>query len=239
MEFDSWKDTYQQEVQKVIGFAGTSVDYCTEVKALTLLDVCRRHLGDPGKLEALDLGCGVGLTDSFLAGDFGELWGIDVSAECVESAARRNPGVHYQAYQGETLPFPDGRFDVVFAICVMHHVEPRSWRSFLDEMRRVTRPNGLNVVFEHNPINPLTRLAVYRCPFDADAVLLSQRRTARLFAESGLEVIDSRYILFFPFRSSLLQRIERTLGWLPLGGQYFVAGRVTPASGGQVVGEAA
>jgi SAM-dependent methyltransferase len=231
MEFDPYKDCYHQEVQKVIAFAGTNLDYCTEAKAIALLDVCRRHLGDPHGLEVLDLGCGVGLTDQYLAPALGGLWGVDVSAECVAAAARRNPGVHYQAYEGDKLPYPDNRFDVVFAICVMHHVKPAAWRRFTDEMRRVTRPGGITAVFEHNPFNPLTRLAVFRCPFDADAVLLSRRHTARLFAQSGFDVIDGRYILFFPFRARVLQAIERRLGWLLLGGQYYVVGRVPRGSG--------
>ena len=39
-------------------------------------------------------------------------------------------------------------------------------------MRRVVRPGGLLCIIEHNPFNPLTRLAVVRCEFDRDAVLL-------------------------------------------------------------------
>jgi SAM-dependent methyltransferase len=229
MQFDPYKNSYRQEVQRVIAFAGTSVDYCTEVKAGTLLDLCRHHVGDPRRLEALDLGCGVGLTDSYLAAEFGGLWGIDLSAECVAAAVGRNPGVHYQAYDGDTLPFPDARFDVVFTICVMHHVSPTSWPRFTAEMRRVTRPGGITLVFEHNPINPLTQLAVYRCPFDADAVLLSRRRTARLLTQSGFDVVDGRYILFFPIRSRYLQSVERRLGWLPLGAQYVVVGQASRA----------
>jgi len=239
MEFDPYKDSYHQEVQKVIAFAGTNLDYCTEAKATALIDVCRRHVGNPRGLEVLDLGCGVGLTDRYLASEFRGLWGVDVSAECLERASRQNPGVHYKAYDGKTLPFPDGRFDVVFAICVMHHVKADAWQQLMGDMRRVTRPGGITVVFEHNPFNPLTRLAVNRCPFDADAVLLSRRRTAKLFTHTGFDVIDSRYILFFPFRSSIMQRIENGLRWLPLGGQYYVVGRAGEGSGHQVLPSAA
>ena len=225
-EFDAYKNSYRDEVQKAITFTGADVDYCTEAKAAALLEACRRHVGvPPGRLEVLDLGCGVGLTDGYLAAAFGGLWGVDVSADCVAAAARRNAGVHYQAYTGGALPFPDGRFDVVFTICVLHHVAPAAWPQFVAEMGRVVRPGGIAVAFEHNPLNPLTRLAVYRCPFDADAVLLGRRRTAALFARAGLDVIDSRYLLFFPFRCRPLQRLERGLSAVPLGGQYYVVGR--------------
>jgi SAM-dependent methyltransferase len=224
-EFDIYKDRYREEVQKAIAFTGTDVDYCTELKAMALLEICRRHLGDSRDLEVLDVGCGVGMTDSYLASEFRSLWGVDLSAESVEVAARRNPGVSYRAYEGDTLPFPDGRFDVAFAICVLHHVSPADRQRFVREIRRVVRPGGLTVVFEHNPFNPLTRIAVKRCPFDAGVVLLTRKHTAKLFAGAGLDVIDGRYILFFPVRSRILRAVEHVLHRVPLGGQYYVVGR--------------
>jgi SAM-dependent methyltransferase len=239
MEFDAYKDCYRQEVQKAIAFTGTDVDYYTEAKATALLEVCQRRLGGPRELEALDVGCGVGLTDEYLAPTFRGLYGVDVSAQCLEEAARRNPGARYQVYDGNVLPFPDGRFDVVFAINVLHHVKPGAWQQFVDEMRRVTRPSGIAVVFEHNPYNPLTRLVVSRCAFDADAVLLSPRRTSALILRAHFEVIDRRFILFIPFRSRALQAVERRLGWLPLGGQYYVVGRAPAGTGHKTIQKAA
>ncbi len=92
----------------------------------------------------------------------------------------------------------------------------------LREMARVTRPGGLIVLFEHNPLNPLTRKAVRGCEFDRDANLLTRRTGSRLLAQAGLTEPDGRYILFFTRESGLLRRIERRLGWLPLGAQYAV-----------------
>ena len=80
------------------------------------------------------------------------------------------------------------------------------------------------MVFEHNPLNPLTRLAVSRCEFDADAVLLSRHRLKELFIDSGVSPVEGRYILFLPFRGSLFARSERVFRWLPLGAQYYIAG---------------
>jgi hypothetical protein len=76
-------------------------------------------------------------------------------------------------------------------------------------------------LFEHNPLNPLTRKAVRGCKFDRDAELLGRRETARLLTEAGL-FPRRRYIEFFPRESGLLRRIEVRLGWLPLGAQYVV-----------------
>jgi hypothetical protein len=40
------------------------------------------------------------------------------------------------------------------------------------------KEDGHFIIFEHNPINPVTRHLVKNCPFDADAVLLSTKPSA-------------------------------------------------------------
>jgi ubiquinone/menaquinone biosynthesis C-methylase UbiE len=90
------------------------------------------------------------------------LTGIDVASTVVEEARAANPGVTYHDYDGDRLPYPDQSFDAAYTIAVMHHVPPPQWPAFLQEMRRVVRPGGLIVIFEHNPINPLTPHLPYR-----------------------------------------------------------------------------
>ena len=88
-----------------------------------LVDLARRHLGDPSRLEALDVGCGPGETDAFLEGAFADCTGVDLSEPMVRRAAERNPWAPYAAYEkGDPLPFDDASLDVTFAICVLHHV---------------------------------------------------------------------------------------------------------------------
>lgn len=113
-------------------------------------------------------------------------------------------------------------------ICVMHHVLPADWRDFVAKLRQVTRPGGLVCVIEHNPLNPLTRIAVARCAFDRDAVLLRAAQTEQLLTEAGLSDVATRYFLFLPMMSPLTRRIERRLGRLPLGAQYATWGRRAP-----------
>jgi SAM-dependent methyltransferase len=224
VDFGSRKDTYQDEVQKSIDFLGQGLDFFVEIKANYLLDIARRRLGDPKSLSFLDVGCGLGLTDEYLKGEVGALHGIDVAAGVVDRAQERNPWAGYHIYDGARAPFLDEFFDLTFAICVLHHVNPPSWPSFVDELARVTKRGGLVVVIEHNPLNPLTRLAVSRCEFDEDAVLLRARRTRRLLAGAGLKVAEAPYIAFVPWRGRILRQAERGLSRLPLGAQYAVAG---------------
>jgi SAM-dependent methyltransferase len=224
-EFDAYSDSYLESVQSSIAFCGQELEYFTRRKVQHLLDLTARYHRDPSELTFLDVGCGIGVTDAMLCGGVGELHGVDVAPGAIARAAERNPDVRYRVGDGSTLPYEDTGMDVAFAICVAHHVEPQLRAGFAAELRRVVRPGGLVVVFEHNPYNPLTRVVVSRCAFDEDAVLLTRRECAAMLRGSGLTPIHARYIIFTPFEHRVIPHLERPLGWLPLGAQHCVVAR--------------
>jgi SAM-dependent methyltransferase len=224
-EFDPYAHRYEDAVRDAIRFAGKDVEFFTRAKVRHLLALAEHELGDGAELAALDVGCGVGLTDRWLAPAFGSLHGLDVSEEAVAVAARTNPSVRYATYGGDVFPFPEAAFDLVFAICVLHHVAPAARPRLVAEMARVAKPGGLVVVVEHNPYNPLTRLVVHRCEFDEDVQLLGIGETKRLLVGSGAFVTHERYILMVPFEGAAVRRFEHSFRRLPLGAQYLVAGR--------------
>lgn len=226
IDFDDFADSYERDIEKSIAFSGAEHALFLRIKADLLVDLAGRHLGDVSKLEVLDVGCGVGEAHRFLEGRFGALHGVDVAGDAVGRARERHPWATYTTSRaGDPMPFEEGVFDLAFAVCVVHHVPPKDWLGFVTEMRRVVRPGGVVAVFEHNPLNPLTRKVVNDCEFDADAVLLSRRRAAVLQRDAGLERLESPYIVFFPREGRTLRAIERYLRWLPVGAQYYVASR--------------
>ena len=224
-EFDRFKESYRQELARSTSFLQSDIDVFYEVKARLLARVAREHLVNGTEATALDVGCGVGLLHRHLKATLGTLVGVDVSAGVIETAARDNRWVHYVVAEEGGLPFKPNSFDLVFAICVLHHVPPEQRAGLVAEMVRVTKPSGVVAVVEHNPLNPLTRVAVSRCSFDEDVTLLRRSEVARLLAGSGLDKVEARHILFFPWRSRSLRRIEDGLGWLPLGAQHLVVAR--------------
>jgi SAM-dependent methyltransferase len=227
VEFDRFRDNYEDELEDAIAFAGADAGLYTEVKADAVVDLARRTLGDPDRLRVLDAGCGPGETDACLRGRFAELVGADISEGMVEVAAERNPWASYRHFhEGESLPFEDDRFDLSFAICVLHHVEPPLRPGFLGELARVTRPGGVVAVFEHNRVNPGTRKVVRDCKFDEGVTLLPIRETLSLLDGQSLIPVERRHILFFPWRGRALRSLERGLARVPLGAQYYAAGRV-------------
>jgi ubiquinone/menaquinone biosynthesis C-methylase UbiE len=223
--FDSYKDTYSQAVDASVSFTGLSTDFFTRVKADYIKDIVDEHFGAGSAVSALDVGCGVGNYHQLLKPRFGRLSGVDVSSACIDTARGRNPQVDYQSYEGGVLPYPDASFDVAFTICVIHHVPVSQWQLFASEMRRVVRPGGLALAFEHNPRNPLTMRAVNTCPFDADAVLLRSETTEKLLGDAGFQDVRSHFILSVPPANGLLRRVDRLFSRLPFGGQYYVTAK--------------
>lgn len=224
-EFDAYRSSYADTVNNSISFSGLKVDFFTRAKAVRLVDILDATHGSAKDLSILDVGCGVGTYHPLLRGKVGSISGIDPSSECVAEARRNNPDVNYSTYDGDRLPFENGSFDATFAICVMHHVPQPKWGQFSSELARVTKPNGLVILFEHNPYNPLTQRAVSNCPFDADAVLLSKRTAARYLEEAGLTRVTGKYILTIPSITGLPRRVDDALGRVPTGAQYYVVGR--------------
>ena len=222
-EFDRYRDDYEQQVQRSIAFSGQDADFFIEAKAAHLESVMYSR-GLPADARILDVGCGAGLTDGFLSSRRSGVVGVDPSVELASRAQASNASTAHLAGDGLRLPFRSGSFDVVFAICVLHHVPPVRWEEFVAEMARVARPGGVVAVYEHNPFNPLTRLAVARCEFDEDAVLLRRKRTAELLRGAGLRDVRNEYILFFPWRGNAFRNVEGRLKKLALGAQYAVFG---------------
>lgn len=221
-DFNEYKDTYKREVDKSIRFSGQPVEFFTEIKAKIILESAKRLNGDITRLEVLDLGCGNGLTDMFLVNEFQILSGIDVASEAVEKAKVLNPTVDYKVYDGSELPFHENKFDIVFIICVMHHLQIKQRYDFLAETKRVLKEGGLLMIFEHNPLNYFTRYAVLNCEFDKDALLITKTELKKLIYGNGFSLVDENYIIFFPFRGKLFRFIEKGLRRLPLGAQYYL-----------------
>jgi ubiquinone/menaquinone biosynthesis C-methylase UbiE len=221
--FDQYAADYDRAVQRAIGASGESVAFFADLKARLT-----RELAPDAPAKILDFGCGIGNTTRSLASHFpnASIVGLDPSAESIRAAsARRHPAnVSFVSDPTGTIPFADGEFDLAFVACVFHHIERPNRVAAARELRRVLRSNGRALMFEHNPLNPLTRRVVANVPFDEGVELLPKREGEALFSGAGLRVAESGYYFFFPRFLAPLRAAERALRWFPLGAQYFVVG---------------
>ncbi len=220
VDFDTYASGYENAVDRSVSFTGRDSVFFARRKVDVLEDIVRPALGSLQGVSLLDVGCGTGTTDRFLAPRVRSLHGVDISEEMLAKAQRNVPAAQFSWYDGEKLPFADETFDVVLAICVLHHVPMSKRFKVVNEMVRVTRPEGIVAVFEHNPYNPLTRRAVNACELDHDAVLLSPTEATGLLRETAEVEPDVHHYLFSPFGGALGFTLDRHLGRLPFGGQY-------------------
>jgi arsenite methyltransferase len=94
----------------------------------------------PGE-RVLDLGCGAGLTASYLARSYGvSVTGLDTSPEFLGEAREREADVEWILGGAANLPFEAESFDVVFAECFLSAFADPAL--ILREIRRVLRPGG-------------------------------------------------------------------------------------------------
>lgn len=92
--------------------------------------------------SVLDLGCGDGRSaDLFLNINPKIKWvGVDIE-DSPEVASRTRDDVEFVTYDGVSLPFADGAFDMVYSYQVFEHV--RHPEAVLSEIKRVLRPGGV------------------------------------------------------------------------------------------------
>ena len=220
MSFDEHSADYSQKIDRALTVVGLEHGFFFEAKVQQILEARRRLAahGADGAVRVLEIGCGIGLLTQRLRPLLTAVWGMDPSISSLGQADGLDGRLI--AADGLHTPFADESFDLVIAVCVLHHVPVDRRAAFLAEAARITRRGGLVLLCEHNPWNPLTRLVVGRCELDRDAVLLAQPEARRRLTAAGLSNIRSRYILFFPWRGAVWRWLESRLAWLPLGGQY-------------------
>ncbi|KAB1070757.1 class I SAM-dependent methyltransferase [Methylobacterium planeticum] len=111
----------------------------------------------PDQLRILDIGCGMGQTLRALRlGMSAEGWGIDVDFEAIALGNRlAAENIHLLVGAGETLPFPNGYFDLVFSrVALPYMVLPTAF----SEIARVLRTGGEVWCVLHPP-----RMLLDRC----------------------------------------------------------------------------
>lgn len=175
----------------------------------------------------LDFGCGDGISCEYFRKYFkdSDVVGIDVSSESIKVAKDKNiPNASFFVLEKEHLPFEDESFDLIFVACVFHHIEKDKHIQILKEFKRVLKNGAKAFIFEHNPLNPLTRKLVKDCIFDKDANLIYANSMKKIFPEAGFKNAKINYTLFFP-RYNLFKkcfRLEKHFKKCPLGAQYYI-----------------
>jgi len=106
--------------------------------------------------RVLEIGFGEGYGANYLAEEAGEMVGIDLAPGNIPRAQAkyRRSNLRFLRMEGTKLDFPDGSFDVVGSFQVIEHIPEPQLPTYLTEIRRVLRANGVAVIstlnLDHN-----------------------------------------------------------------------------------------
>lgn len=232
-EFDAYAAGYAGGMDNSVkALLGDVADDFISVKVRWLLDRYPDLHQRDASFRLLDYGCGAATFLRLVLEQGLSLaaFGCDISSGMLEQARKvwperlRFPELYQQT--GAKVPVPAASFDLVVISAVLHHVPLRDRPGVYAELHRLLRPGGRLVVFEHNPLNPVTRYVVSRTPIDRNAILLRAREVCDSLRVVGFSRIDTKYLMFLPPRLHAPAALERLLGWLPLGAQYAVTAEI-------------
>ncbi len=221
-EFDEFAVNYRKIHTDNIKLSGADSFYFAEMRVKKLFEFEEKQT-----LKLLDFGCGDGASELFFSKYFSNwfITGIDVSKKSIDEAVEKNiPNTIFEIFNGLEINETDDSFDIVFIAGVLHHVNFSLHNILLKEIYRILKKGGRLYLFEHNPLNPLTKYLVNTCVFDKDAKLLYNSYTKKILTNGQFIVTNNFFFIFFPIISFFKKIIwlEKYLKWLPLGGKYFI-----------------
>lgn len=222
-EFDRFAEDYLKTHQANVAISGEEPDYFARYK----IDEVRRLWSASGAAEPrtiVDFGAGIGNSLPHLQAAFpgARITALDVSRRSLDIAERRFPGAAvFVCYDGGDIPLADGSVDLVFSSCVFHHIDAQEHVDIFRRLRRILAPGGRMIVFEHNPINPVTRYIVATCEFDGNAVLIPAGEFKARQRAAGFAKVSAAFTGFFPAGLKALRPLERYMTALPIGAQYY------------------
>lgn len=221
-EFDKYIEHYRDNLTNALTLSGHSSMFFAEYKAKKLLEWLP-HLANKS-VTILDFGCGDGAMTNFVSKYFqqAQIFGVDPSIKSIENAQATYNHINFSVNsESDTkLLFKNEMFDLIFCAGTFHHIPFDYHSSYLNELRRITKKNGRIVIFELNPLNPLTALTFKRNPIDKNAKMLAPWYCKKIANTIGYNTI--KFYCFYPKWFSWLRKTERLLEKIPFGALYAI-----------------
>uniref|UniRef100_A0A7C3UAZ6 Class I SAM-dependent methyltransferase n=1 Tax=Geoglobus ahangari TaxID=113653 RepID=A0A7C3UAZ6_9EURY len=147
----------------------------------------------------LDLGCGIGRIEKFLAPFCKEIHGVDVSGRMIKLAKKRvkEGNVFFHKTNGRDLSiFSDNKFDFVFSLLVLQHLAKEDAFYYLLEIHRVLKPGGKaylqfpNILHEDNLREFIDYAKKYRVRSVAKMRYYTKDEVEKFLEAAGFEILS-------------------------------------------------
>jgi len=141
-----------------------------------MLDLLEPLLG--AKPRVLEVGSSVGINLELLRlrRPGGEYFGIDPSSEAVTVGQSLFPGLDLRRGSAERLPFPDGKFDLLWFRFCLHLIDRSLLFAVIAEADRVLADGGFIAIADFDPQIPRCRVYLQR-----DGVMTYKMNYTKLF----------------------------------------------------------
>jgi SAM-dependent methyltransferase len=153
----AWNDAARHDAHDAIltGATAESFERTGEADAAEI----RRHLPPNVPASVLNIGCGVGRVEKYLAPHVREMWAVDVSGEMIARAQERLaglPAVRLREIGNDEYlrSFEANHFDLVFSYLVLQHLAREDAFAYLRDAFRVLKPGGKLLVQFPNFLSP-------------------------------------------------------------------------------------
>jgi len=153
----------QVSPEPIVGLHGMQLNRPDSYRLAEEIDLMEQLVPMTG-LEVLELGCGAAWTTRQLVGRLGAERVVATEVDRIQherNLALDLPGVAFRYGGAQSIPDPDGSYDLVVMLKSLHHVPVDLMEQALDEVHRVLKPGGRFYCSEPvywGPFNDLMRL---------------------------------------------------------------------------------
>lgn len=224
-EFDNYIENYRKNCDNALSLSGESSAFFAEYKATKLKEWFPAYRTKDCAI--LDFGCGDGLMTFFVKNNFAQatVYGIDPSHESIRNAQKNFSGIAFSTNSEEKtdINFPDNTFDLIFTAGTFHHIPFEKHRGYIQEIFRIVKPGGSFVLFELNPLNPLTVITFKRNPIDFNATMMTPWYSYAL-SKKMTKNCSIKFYCFYPHCLQWLRFTEKYMTKIPFGALYAIIG---------------
>jgi len=145
----------------------------------------------------LDVPCGTGIYSQVFQQMGGNVIAADASRLMLEKNAQRQSDIPKVLCDANRLPFREGAFDTVVTVRLFQHFSADGVTTFLRELGRVTKTDGL-VIFDTFRWSP-RRMRILKRFFKGEIYVYSHPEVIEMIARAGLKrVLSIPLYLFSP-----------------------------------------